>query len=201
MILRAEVLEQIREGRVTLAFRRWRRPSVRSGGTLLTSMGQVHISDVTTLAEDDITEADAYRAGYASRDELLDDLNRRSEGAIYRVAFAGITPDPRIALRETLPDEEELPRILQRLDQLDSRSEGPPWTKQVLALIAQQPAVLAEVLAGRIGMEKYTFKQRVRKLKALGLTISLERGYRLSPRGEWLLERIADGSGDGVATR
>ncbi len=59
MILRAEVLEQIREGRVTLAFRRWRRPSVRSGGTLLTSMGQVHISDVTTLAEDDITEADA----------------------------------------------------------------------------------------------------------------------------------------------
>jgi hypothetical protein len=39
-------------------------------------------------------------------------------------------------------------------------------------------------------MEKLAFKSRVRKLKALGLTVSLDTGYRLSPRGESVLERI-----------
>ena len=35
-------------------------------------------------------------------------------------------------------------------------------------------------------MERAPFKLNVRKLKALGLTESLEKGYRLSPRGEAL---------------
>jgi hypothetical protein len=34
-----------------------------------------------------------------------------------------------------------------------------------------------------LGQEKLQFKVNVRKLKALGLTESLETGYRLSPRG------------------
>jgi hypothetical protein len=34
-----------------------------------------------------------------------------------------------------------------------------------------------------MGLEKQPFKARVSKLKALGLTESLEVGYRLSPRG------------------
>jgi hypothetical protein len=36
------------------------------------------------------------------------------------------------------------------------------------------------------GLERLVFKARVRRLKALGLTISLGTGYRLSPRGEAL---------------
>jgi hypothetical protein len=36
-------------------------------------------------------------------------------------------------------------------------------------------------------MERLPFKANVRKLKALGLTESLDVGYRLSPRGEALL--------------
>ena len=37
------------------------------------------------------------------------------------------------------------------------------------------------------------FKLNVRKLKALGLTESLEVGYRLSPRGKSLLHRLREG--------
>ena len=44
-----------------------------------------------------------------------------------------------------------------------------------------------ERLAARAGIDRPTFKQRVRRLKALGLTESLEVGYRLSPRGEAVL--------------
>jgi len=43
--------------------------------------------------------------------------------------------------------------------------------------------VSAPDLAASIGRDRDSFKLDVRKLKALGLTESLEIGYRLSPRG------------------
>jgi hypothetical protein len=43
--------------------------------------------------------------------------------------------------------------------------------------------VRAPDLAARMGRETLPFKRDVRKLKELGLTESLEVGYRLSPRG------------------
>ncbi len=53
-----------------------------------------------------------------------------------------------------------------------------------LRLIAERPAVRAADLAAAVGREKAPFKLDVRKLKNLGLTLSLDVGYRLSPRGE-----------------
>ena len=44
-------------------------------------------------------------------------------------------------------------------------------------------------LAASVGRETQPFKLDVRKLKGLGLTLSLEVGYRLSPRGEAFLRR------------
>jgi hypothetical protein len=190
MLLRSDVLGRIRDGHVSLAFRRWRRPSVRSGGTLLTSIGRLQIASVSTASEETITEDDARRAGYTSLDDLLHELNRRPEGVIYRVEFNGIEPDPRVEVRESIPDDAELTTILQQLNQLDGRSPDGPWTRPVLELVANRPGVLAESLALQLGTEKLPFKSRVRKLKALGLTVSLDTGYRLSPRGESVLERI-----------
>jgi hypothetical protein len=71
-----------------------------------------------------------------------------------------------------------------RLDRLDRASASGPWTAATLALIAERPAVRAGDLAPVLGRELAPFKLDVRKLKNLGLTISLEVGYRLSPRGE-----------------
>ncbi|WP_179221744.1 hypothetical protein [Inquilinus limosus] len=56
--------------------------------------------------------------------------------------------------------------------------------------MAECPATRAPDLAARFGRDTASFKADVRKLKALGLTESLEVGYRLSPRGRALLERI-----------
>jgi hypothetical protein len=53
-----------------------------------------------------------------------------------------------------------------------------------LRLIQRRPAVRAGDLADELGRERLPFKTDVRKLKNLGLTISLGTGYRLSPRGE-----------------
>jgi hypothetical protein len=44
------------------------------------------------------------------------------------------------------------------------------------------------VLAEEMAMPRPEFKTNVRKLKNLGLTESLDVGYRLSPRGQRVLE-------------
>jgi len=46
MLFRQNTLQQIAAGRVTRAFRRWRRPSVKSGGTLKTRAGLLGIESV-----------------------------------------------------------------------------------------------------------------------------------------------------------
>lgn len=45
-------------------------------------------------------------------------------------------------------------------------------------------------LASLLGFEKEELKLKVRKLKELGLTESLQPGYRLSPRGRKALEML-----------
>ena len=49
-------------------------------------------------------------------------------------------------------------------------------------------------LAESFGRETAAFKRDIRKLKELGLTESLDVGYRLSPRGELVLRELAAGS-------
>lgn len=48
-------------------------------------------------------------------------------------------------------------------------------------------------LAALLGRETLPFKADVRRLKALGLTESLDVGYRLSPRGRAFLDLPAKG--------
>ena len=171
------VREGIAAGEVDLAFRRWRRPTVKAGGTLRTPMGVLAIDAVDPIAEEDITDADARRAGHDGRDEVLAKL--RPEGTLYRIRFHLAGPDPRIALRERADiDADERRRVERRY----------PWAREVLQLIADQPATLAADLASQQGREKLPFKRDVRKLKELGLTESLPTGYRLSPRGRAFLK-------------
>jgi hypothetical protein len=187
MILDRRTLDRIARGEVTLAFRRWRRPTVRSGGTLLTAAGQLEIGTVAEIAIDTITAGEAARAGYPSRAALVEALHHRTEGDIYRIEFGALRPDPRIALRKAPPGAQEIAILRRRLDRLDAAAPDGPWTRRTLQVIRDHPAVRAADLCRLVGQERDRFKPNVRKLKALGLTISLEVGYRLSPRGEAFL--------------
>ncbi len=198
MLFRQRFWAGIGDGSVTLAFRRWRRPTVRAGGTLTMAAGRLAIDQVTAIDEPDITAADARRAGFDSRDELLAELAGR-DGQLYRIAFHLAGPDPRLALREqTELTDEDAAALAVRLQRLDRASRTGPWTAAVLALIAEQPAVRAGDLAEALGRERLAFKADVRKLKALGLTESLETGYRLSPRGlAWIAAARSGGPSPG----
>jgi hypothetical protein len=189
----------IADGSITLAFRRWKRPTVKQGGTLTTPVGVLGIDEVSVLdSVRAIGDADAHRAGFDDRAELLTFLAKRSD-PLYRVRFHLAGADPRIALREAADlTEDDRAAIATRLARLDRASPHGPWTDDVLRLIAAQPGVRAGDLAASLGREREPFKVDVRKLKALGLTESLEVGYRLSPRGRaWLGELGRAGTSTG----
>ncbi len=191
MLINIATLDAIKTGDVTLAFRRWRRPTVKRGGTLLTAVGQLAIDDVQPVELQDVDSEQARLAGYANVDELHGALAGR-QGQLYRVSLRYLGEDPRIALRESVPDEEEIETIRSRLDRWDRSSPTGPWTRATLQLIADQPATLAADLGEQIGMEKKRFKPLVRRLKELGLTESLKVGYKLSVRGQTVLAALGD---------
>ena len=186
MLFRRHVLQGIAEGRVTLAFRRWRRAPPADGSSLRSAVGVLRLERVTVVDEADITAEDDGRTGL-SRDELRASI--AGDGALLRIELRLAGDDPRIALRERLPDEAELHAIVARLARMDRAS---PWTWSYLQLIADRPATVSHVLARKAGSEVPPFKRRVRQLKELGLTESLEVGYRLSPTGTAYL---AEGAG------
>ena len=193
MLFKQPLWAPLADGTVTVAFRRWRRPTVRVGGTLKIPTGVLAIDALTIVRPEKITAADARRSGAASRAELLDALADR-EGDLYRIDFHYAGLDPRIELRgRDELSEHELAEIRTRLLRLDARSACGPWTTEYLQLVAAQPEVRAPDLAAGVGRETQPFKLDIRKLKSLGLTESLRVGYRLSPRGRAYLAHIEAG--------
>jgi hypothetical protein len=190
MMIRAATLRAIANGTVTQAFRRWEVPRVRPGGTQRTAIGVVAFDAVEPVNRDILTEEDARTSGFGSLDELLAMLDRKPAGEVYRVRLRMQGPDPRLALRESVPDREQLADIGRRLERLDRASHHGSWTHDVLRAIGAGEGVRAAELAAGFGREKMAFKLDVRKLKELGLTESLRPGYRLSPRGRAVLAAL-----------
>jgi hypothetical protein len=87
------------------------------------------------------------------------------------------------------PAQTESDAIVARLVRIDAAS-ATPWTTRCQQLIADQPGIVSRVLAPQADADVPPFKRRVRQLKELGLTESLEIGYRLSPRGRAVLARL-----------
>jgi hypothetical protein len=186
MLFRPADLAAIAAGEVTVAFRRWKRPMVKPGGRQHTAVGVIAFDAVERV--DDIAPEDALRAGFPDPDAAWA-MVRRREGDLYRITLRLAGPDPRIALREDAAlGAAERAEIAARLARLDRASAHGPWTEATLRAIAESPGTRAADLAERFGRERVPFKTDVRKLKALGLTESLEVGYRLSPRGRAYLE-------------
>jgi hypothetical protein len=175
MLFRPADLAGIEDGSITLQFRRWERARVLPGSKLRTRIGVLEVESVEVVAKP--THEDARAAGYEDAAHVLASFAKR-KGELYRIALHLAGPDPRIALRETPPDDE----VFARLERMGD------WTYEVLRAIGEHPGLRAPDLAASFGRETAPFKRDVRKLKELGLTESLEIGYRLSPRGRAVLD-------------
>nr|WP_300143472.1 hypothetical protein [Propionicimonas sp.] len=213
MLLPNRIAQGVRDGTITLAFRRWEQPRVRAGGTQLTSAGIVRFDAVDEVLDPaDLTEDDARTAGFASLAALRRQLwptapplpeevalrpsrragPRASKGGdhVYRVRLSWVGEDPRIALREDVPAAADLAEITAAVAKLDAGRRTGPWTRPILEWIRDHPGVISTELAALLGREVAPMKADIRRLKAIGLTESLRVGYRLSPRGRAYLDSL-----------
>lgn len=182
MLFKQHILDGIAAGRVTLAIRRWRRPTVKAGGTLHTPAGLLAIDEVCKVTLRALTDAHARTAGFASLDELHADIEAQREGQLYRIGFHIAGADPRIALRDNDAfSANQLAALLAKLARLDKAGA---WTQATLQAIADHEGRRAGDLADMLGRDKNWLKLHIRKLKNLGLAESLGTGYRISPRGK-----------------
>jgi hypothetical protein len=184
----------IADGSVTMTFRRWKRRQVLAGRRYRTPAGIIEAEAVDVVDAAAITDAEARRSGFPDAATMVGQLRGSPDLPIYRITFHAVQePDPRAELAaDAALSDDDVTAIAKRLARLDAASAHGPWTHAVLRTIAARPATRAAELAASFGRETQPFKTDVRKLKNLGLTISLERGYELSPRGEAYLTRVRD---------
>jgi biotin operon repressor len=183
----------LRDGSITVAFRRWRRVQVVAGHQYRTGAGLVRAESIEVISPGDITPALATAAGYPDVQAAVADLRGDPDLPVYCIRFRTHDgPDPRDELARTdeLSDA-DVAVIRRRLARLDAASKRGPWTTAVLEQIGSRPAVSSAVLAAELNWDRPDYKLHVRHLKALGLTISLDVGYRLSPRGSAYLARTS----------
>ena len=189
----------IARGELTLTFRRWRRPQARVGGRYRVGEHVIEVMSVDPIEASEISLEDARAAGHDSAEAALEAIlrNQRKSGdstaPLYRVAFRclGEQVDPRRVLAADAEiGSDELVALTERLGKMDARAKQGAWTRSVLEAISAEPGRRAAELAAARGRETAKFKADVRKLKALGLTISLEVGYELSPRGRVVLDAL-----------
>ncbi len=191
MLFEQRFWEPIARGEVSVTFRRWKRRQAITGRRYRTAGGIIEADAVDVISVGDITEADARAGGFASVDAVVAELRGPPDLDLYRIRFHLVDePDPRAVLAESADlTDADLADLDARLARLDQASRHGAWTLETLQLIERRPEVRAGDLADDVGRERLPFKTDVRKLKNLGLTISLGVGYRLSPRGAAYLAR------------
>lgn len=191
MLFTADAWPGLADGTITLTFRTWTKPQARAGGRYRVAGMLLEATAVVQVRAGAITKADARRAGAADVAALLARMRVTDpEQLVWRVTLKHLGADDRALRREDAAlDADAIAAIVAKLDRMDRRASV-AWTRQTLRLIARYPAVVSTELARHAGKERMVFKVDVRKLKELGLTESLEVGYRLSPRGEAVLRSL-----------
>ena len=197
MLFKYSFHQRIANGAITVTYRAWQRARVKLGNSYrLNADGVVAVDEVRETPLAQITDAAARASGFTSRDALLRQLSPAADGAhpatVFEIRFHYL-PDRRSPAADVSAGvaEDALRDLLGRLRNMDARSRAGPWTHATLALIDANPRGPASRLAPRLGLETEPFKNNVRKMKALGLTISHDTGYTLTSLGARVLREGA----------
>jgi len=89
MLFTREFKEAIRAGRMTRTYRRWRRPQAKVGGRYdLHPRGTIEVTSIERIPAARITARGATKAGFSSREALLEQLGAATDDEIYQIEFS-----------------------------------------------------------------------------------------------------------------
>ncbi|MFT3695590.1 MAG: hypothetical protein QM831_20810 [Kofleriaceae bacterium] len=181
------------DGTVTVTYRRWEKPHVRTGGRYRCHpIGVLEVDAVELTTVGTITDTDSTAAGFTTREALVAYLAELGplddKTPIYRVQLHHGGDGDRVELAlEAALTSDDVQTIKTKLARMDRDAK---WTAKTLQLIDKHPRIAASQLAKKVKRETLPFKTDVRKLKKLGLTQSFEVGYEISPRGRAYLDAV-----------
>jgi len=193
LMFRREDRKRVARGEITVTYRLWKSAHVKAGKTYESGFGRIEVEDVRVIPAAMISTDDVGPSGcddVAAIRELAGEHTKvrvAPDTLLHRVQFRFLG-DGTPPVKSPAPLDVE--RTAARLLRMDRSSSRGPWTLATLQLIERQPRVPARLLAAELGYEKLDFKVNVRKLKALGLTISYEVGYDLSDAGRTYLASL-----------
>ncbi len=192
LMFTAEDHQRVANGEITVTWRLWKYAHVKPGRLYATGFlfgGAIAVEDVREVRAADVTDADALEVGQPDAAALIEYARSHTgrevtaDTVLYRVQFHFETeapPKPEYSLED----------VTKRIARLDKASRTGPWTLQTLRLIEENPGVVSRHLAPQMGMHRDDFKVNVRKLKGLGLTLSLPVGYELTELGQSCLDSL-----------
>lgn len=85
MLIKREVLDAIKRGEITVQFRRWKRATVRPGGTLKTKVGILSIGRIDPITVEQVSEEDCRKAGFVDKAAFLAWLDTMKPGELCRI--------------------------------------------------------------------------------------------------------------------
>ena len=174
--------EAIAQGEINTSFRVWKSPRAKVGGQYnIYPFGAIEVTQVERVRLQQVAEKDIKRSGFDSRAELISYLKIKPSTEVFQINFHFLGEQAVKQPSQTRLKKSEIADLHIKLKRMDRQT---PWTHATLGLIHAHPGTRAGDLAPLVDMDLPSFKRNVRKLKALGLTESLETGYRLSERGE-----------------
>ena len=177
--------QAIAAGTLTRTYRRWKSPQAKVDGTYnIHPYGAILVTSISQLRLQDASIKDIQQSGFDSANAIAEHLKTSLNETVYCVHFRYIGTD---AVKQI--DTGRLPTIeLEAISiKLMRMNKTKLWTHHALRLVRDQPAKRAADLAPILEMDLPTFKRNMRKLKNLGLTLSLETGYQITARGTQMI--------------
>ena len=191
MLFKQKHLEGIKAGTVTLAFRKWKSTQLKRGSLLKTDVGIVEITDIAIINEPHINEIDAQKAGFINLESLMKSIYSAEIGKIYKIHVRFLKETQAKKIKEKISlSQSEIDSYKAKLLQMDKYARNGFWTKDILTSIKDNPKLSATQLSLKTGKTKEWLTQSIRKLKNIGLTVSLDPGYDLTPTGKLLMEHL-----------
>ncbi len=191
MLFKQKHLEGIKAGKVTLAFRRWKRTDLKKGSLIKTAVGTIEITDIATIKETHINDIDAKKAGFINLDSLLKSLHSEEEARIFKMHIRNYIElaRPKATEKSSL-SKGDINKLKAKLTQFDKYSRSGAWTNNILKTLHENPKATSTELSLKTGKTREWLQLNIRKLKNLGLTVNHDPGYELTKIGKMLMEHL-----------